>query len=339
MYKYTVILYSYTHDCWRAPRLITSVFQKWCLGVKLQRQRRRNHPAIRASDWIVLGLHWTRGVVCVVFALVFWVRYKRKVRKLFQTMDDSCDGAINLEEFSKLVPWIPWIPGIPWMPVLLLLKVKRVVGGLCFHYLPSPGATESTRYTWAFCQTTSVGNMLGPVFGCLQRILDWTYNMKSQWHANGWTLLRWHLQSWSFGWVSWSCLAQRDAVYRLDNWRWIADIHCGTFLLHSVHSLFRYRLTGRICTWADLRTIMCSASGLCFELFPSYLDDLIWPIWDLLLICQRGWNRQLVLLSWWWTFQKKSHVTLTKVGVPRPFEPLRVSGAVKPVLYQAIELE
>lgn len=29
--------------------------------------------------------------------------YKRKVRKLFQTMDDSCDGAINLEEFSKLV--------------------------------------------------------------------------------------------------------------------------------------------------------------------------------------------------------------------------------------------
>ena len=101
-------------------------------------------------------------------------------------MDDSCDGAINLEEFSKLVPWIPWIPGIPWMPVLLLLKVKRIVGGSCFHYLPSPGATESTQYTWAFCQTTSVGNMLGPVFGCLQRILDWTYNMKSQWHANGW---------------------------------------------------------------------------------------------------------------------------------------------------------
>eukprot|EP00434_Breviolum_minutum_P040035 symbB.v1.2.035567.t1/scaffold4823.1/size34300/1 len=29
--------------------------------------------------------------------------YARKVRKLFQTMDDSCDGAINLEEFSKLV--------------------------------------------------------------------------------------------------------------------------------------------------------------------------------------------------------------------------------------------
>eukprot|EP00435_Cladocopium_sp_Y103_P037611 s944_g10.t1 len=29
--------------------------------------------------------------------------YTRKVRKLFQTMDDSCDGAINLEEFSKLV--------------------------------------------------------------------------------------------------------------------------------------------------------------------------------------------------------------------------------------------
>ena len=57
---------------------------------------------------------------------------------------------------------------------------------------------------------------------------------------------------------------------------------------------------------------------------------------DLLLICQRGWNRQLVLLSWWWTFQKKSHVTLTKVGVPRPFEPLRVSGAVKPVLHQAM---
>ena len=77
-----------------------------------------------------------------------------------------------------------------------------------------------------------------------------------------------------------------------------------------------------------------SFSGLWFELFS------VLPGWshltDLLLICQRGWNRQLVLLSWWWTFQKKSHVTLTKVGVPRPFEPLRVSGAVKPVLYQAM---
>ena len=71
MYKYTVILYSYTHDCWRAPRLITSVFQKWCLGVKLKRQRRRNHPAIRASDWIVLGLHWTRWCCMCCFRPCF----------------------------------------------------------------------------------------------------------------------------------------------------------------------------------------------------------------------------------------------------------------------------
>ena len=30
------------------------------------------------------------------------------------------------------------------------------------------------------------------------------------------------------------------------------------------------------------------------------------------------------------------HVELTKVGVPRPFEPFRVSGAVEPVLHQAM---
>ena len=30
-------------------------------------------------------------------------RYNRKVKKLFATMDSSGDGAINFEEFSKLV--------------------------------------------------------------------------------------------------------------------------------------------------------------------------------------------------------------------------------------------
>lgn len=31
------------------------------------------------------------------------LRYTRKVKRLFQTIDDSGDGAINFQEFSKLV--------------------------------------------------------------------------------------------------------------------------------------------------------------------------------------------------------------------------------------------
>lgn len=37
------------------------------------------------------------------FGLSVMSRYTRKVKRLFQTIDDSGDGAINFQEFSKLV--------------------------------------------------------------------------------------------------------------------------------------------------------------------------------------------------------------------------------------------
>ena len=40
---------------------------------------------------------------CILTCVGALARYTRKVKRLFQTIDDSGDGAINFQEFSKLV--------------------------------------------------------------------------------------------------------------------------------------------------------------------------------------------------------------------------------------------